>query len=369
VKSFRGCFHDIDTISVFNSGFAEASTSYDAANGGLVLEVSSSETPNSRQDHSSSRTTYSESTYGESNNYPFEDSDESDSDEDAAYDPISHNRPVSQPADQRRELISDSSTVVGPRVTAGSWDGNADQSDYGSTIRANTSAGVEDEEMELSDVRHFHTPVTETASRGGPSSLSHRSSYTDLGDEALSSSMDVETRRKEDLATAGIDIEQDVVPGPKKTKVIVPDVAYTTYRAFLYYVSYVCPCICPLDIHIFFVQLYTDSIVFAPLSSNFLQTKGRQASPPPIFPTTQGAVQGDMIAQLLAAREREKEKALMSGVVGGAKSRKDWIREWMASNPGRPSPCSAKAIYRLADSEHNAPFVGTLLICFPFRRT
>ena len=32
-------------------------------------------------------------------------------------------------------------------------------------------------------------------------------------------------------------------------------------------------------------------------------------------------------------------------------SRAEWIREWMESNPGRPAPCSAKAMYRVADSE------------------
>lgn len=33
----------------------------------------------------------------------------------------------------------------------------------------------------------------------------------------------------------------------------------------------------------------------------------------------------------------------------GPKSRKEWIAEWEASNLGRPRPCSAKAVYRLAD--------------------
>lgn len=33
------------------------------------------------------------------------------------------------------------------------------------------------------------------------------------------------------------------------------------------------------------------------------------------------------------------------------RSRREWVRAWMAANPGRPAPCSAKACYRLADSE------------------
>jgi len=31
------------------------------------------------------------------------------------------------------------------------------------------------------------------------------------------------------------------------------------------------------------------------------------------------------------------------------RSRKEWIQSWVAANPGRPRPCSAKACYRLAD--------------------
>lgn len=32
-------------------------------------------------------------------------------------------------------------------------------------------------------------------------------------------------------------------------------------------------------------------------------------------------------------------------------SRSEWIRDWMAANPGRPAPCSAKSMYRIADSK------------------
>jgi hypothetical protein len=39
-----------------------------------------------------------------------------------------------------------------------------------------------------------------------------------------------------------------------------------------------------------------------------------------------------------------------------ASSRAEWIREWMESNPGRPAPCSAKAMYRVADSELDSFF-------------
>lgn len=34
-------------------------------------------------------------------------------------------------------------------------------------------------------------------------------------------------------------------------------------------------------------------------------------------------------------------------------SRAAWISEWMKMYPNRPAPCSAKSIYRLADSPPN----------------
>ena len=35
----------------------------------------------------------------------------------------------------------------------------------------------------------------------------------------------------------------------------------------------------------------------------------------------------------------------------GPKTRKEWLKEWETNNCGRVLPCSAKAVYRLADSE------------------
>lgn len=34
----------------------------------------------------------------------------------------------------------------------------------------------------------------------------------------------------------------------------------------------------------------------------------------------------------------------------GESTRRAWLKTWELSNPGRPRPCSAKAVYRLADS-------------------
>ena len=43
----------------------------------------------------------------------------------------------------------------------------------------------------------------------------------------------------------------------------------------------------------------------------------------------------------------------LGGEIVGSSTRKEWIRDWERSNPGRVRPCSAKAVYRLADSKRN----------------
>ncbi|OCH91934.1 hypothetical protein OBBRIDRAFT_870806 [Obba rivulosa] len=94
-----------------------------------------------------------------------------------------------------------------------------------------------------------------------------------------------------------------LVPGPRKTRVLVRDVPYATYRAVLYYI-------------------YTDAITFAPLASSF----GHATSP-----ESDGTTD---------TRPR---------------SRKEWLAQWeerhaLADAPRhKPKPCSAKAVYRLAD--------------------
>lgn len=118
--------------------------------------------------------------------------------------------------------------------------------------------------------------------------------------------------------------------------VVIKDVAYNTYRALLYYVRTVpVPEACILTPC---QQLYTDNIVFAPLASSFNSSRLAMSSltrPSPSSPSTE--------APPAAAKK---------GVyTDSATSRKDWIKEWMKHNQGRPAPCSAKAIYREADRE------------------
>jgi len=111
----------------------------------------------------------------------------------------------------------------------------------------------------------------------------------------------------------------ELASGSKMT-VVVKDVAYTTYLGLLYYI-------------------YTDTIVFAPLSSSFISARDdTPASPMSTLPSTPAEPQGHMIAS--------KRNAMPEFT---AASRRGWIKEWMRNNPGRPAPCSPKAAYRLAD--------------------
>ena len=57
---------------------------------------------------------------------------------------------------------------------------------------------------------------------------------------------------------------------------------------------------------------------------------------------TIGGTGGRPKSQLVSALDGNKSQPT---------SRAEWIREWGLANPGRPLPCSAKAVYRLADSE------------------
>ncbi|KAB5589115.1 hypothetical protein CTheo_7444 [Ceratobasidium theobromae] len=113
-----------------------------------------------------------------------------------------------------------------------------------------------------------------------------------------------------------------VIAGPPKVPVVVRDVAYVTYKAFLYY-------------------LYTDTIVFAPLKSQFMLSS----------PSTSSFSQ----ATLHLPTSSDGAPMHSPGIGAGPRTesagggRRGWLRDWEANNPDRPSPCSAKAIYRLAD--------------------
>lgn len=116
--------------------------------------------------------------------------------------------------------------------------------------------------------------------------------------------------------------EQNSFSGPKKMRVVINDFAYSTYKAVLYY-------------------LYTDVIVFAPLSSSFISTPSKRNVP--FMLASQNPSDGQ---PTLAEGHKSSQ---VDSFVAMPRTRKDWIQRWHQAHPHRPAPCSAKAVYRLAD--------------------
>jgi len=139
------------------------------------------------------------------------------------------------------------------------------------------------------------------------------------------------------------------VAGPKKMRVFIRDVAYATYKAVLYYVSVIWGVFGTTMTYS--LQIYTDVVVFAPISSSFISTAQKRS--PTIMSTAQAP--SDSQSNLLDVPKAGSSTETPT-------SRREWIRKWQQSHPGRPSPCSAKAVYRLADSES----ITRLFYCFRY---
>ncbi|KAG1715720.1 hypothetical protein ID866_1436 [Astraeus odoratus] len=155
-----------------------------------------------------------------------------------------------------------------------------------------------------------HGATLEDESRNVEAKLSHPSSPRNPGTPFRSD--------QEQVQAAGPPEKEETI-GPKKMRVVIKDVAYATYKAVLYYI-------------------YTDVIVFAPLSSSF----------------TTSAPQRGRAAAISTHVPSESQSSLVDGqkaavYVENPTSRREWIRRWQQNHPAQPAPCSAKAVYRLAD--------------------
>ncbi|KAH6912805.1 hypothetical protein BKA70DRAFT_1397844 [Coprinopsis sp. MPI-PUGE-AT-0042] len=129
-----------------------------------------------------------------------------------------------------------------------------------------------------------------------------------------------EAKGKDELGIPSIQAPSKV-PGPAKTVIEVKDVAYRTYKSILYW-------------------LYTDHIVFAPLSSSFNKPQHYfSGDVTQSLPTTPAATADGTSNQPGAGLRGSDLPA----------TREAWIAEWTREFPGRPEPCSAKAVYRVAD--------------------
>ncbi|KAF9778754.1 hypothetical protein BJ322DRAFT_1092448 [Thelephora terrestris] len=126
-------------------------------------------------------------------------------------------------------------------------------------------------------------------------------------------------RRTTGTATLSTGPPADKFPPRPMTRVVVRDASYSAYRSVLYYI-------------------YTDNIIFAPLSSSFINHSTSDQS---------------MLANAAGPSESSSNvrasQSVDSAVISGVKSRREWIKVWEGCHPGQPSPCSAKAVYRLAD--------------------
>ena len=109
------------------------------------------------------------------------------------------------------------------------------------------------------------------------------------------------------------------VAGPTKTRIVIRDAAFRTWYALIYY-------------------LYTDVIVFAPLASSFINKPDNATS-----------------SAASTTRSRQVADQTDNQILKGIKGRREWLETWITEMEVRtegmqePVPCSAKAIYRLAD--------------------
>ncbi|KAH9925561.1 uncharacterized protein B0H18DRAFT_1008984 [Fomitopsis serialis] len=226
----------------------------------------------------------------------FEDSDDEDDNEDAMVVDTDNDRTAANsttfPAPAAGRPVSVESI---PSEMLGSW--LSDTAEFGQPQQ-----GKEPNAGEVRNVRpklsHPSTP------RSVPSSLERDIRDSDLAPTPLA-------------------------PGPTKTQVIIRDAAYATYRAVLYYI-------------------YTDTIAFAPLSSTFLASAATTPNAVALVPATpMSESQAPAFSQRPNHQQAENSTSIGSTT---PRSRREWIAQWERNNDtGRPRPCSAKAVYRLAD--------------------
>lgn len=109
--------------------------------------------------------------------------------------------------------------------------------------------------------------------------------------------------------------------GPRKTTIAIGDASYPTFYALLYYVSLLSGV--SVSLAHASLQLYTNQITFAPLTSSFASTSGVTAT--------------------------LSDSTSSPTFLSPTRLRKNWIASWVRSHPGRPEPASAKSIFVLSD--------------------
>lgn len=116
----------------------------------------------------------------------------------------------------------------------------------------------------------------------------------------------------------------------KRRKVVVPDSAYPTFKALLFF-------------------LYTDTVEFAPLTSSYLPSNVAGDAEADDVSTSGYSALGAASTSRALMHNRESSGAFADELQKAHQKRKQAIESYVRRNPGRPTPCSAKAMYKLAD--------------------
>lgn len=240
--------------------------------------------------------------------YSYDSDFDDESDEEVDEDSV--DGAESAPSEVQTEIVETiEGSTVAPSVT------EQDQNSTGSGEAFETAKGVED-------------GADETAAGATPTLTTNWSSVN-ISDSNLASDISIISRPQSQEQT--IDPAQPVqpLPGPPKVRIEVKDVAYRTYLSMLHY-------------------LYTDNVYFAPLTSNFLKETDNRA--PVVAPMTPVPASGSSVifeSSATVVGLKSPAHKMQAAIT----SRKEWLRVWHTNNSNlqEVGPCSAKAMYQLAD--------------------
>lgn len=324
--------------SMFNSGFSETSASMISSNMGVHSPVASDAETTSGFDH-----LHEDSDLDEEAAEAAASLDIADEDDDGGEEDMFESEEFRTPLDEHSHLHK--SPVLHRKPSIGAGGGSALMVTTNEAEPTDAMMEDQDRDQEVASDRDAREDASPTRSMTLGESSSRLGLRDVMRDESPGTVI-VRSMRSE---------RSPPVPGPPKVRVVVNDVAYTTYRAVLYY-------------------LYTDTIVFAPLASSFLHKTKRHlrsqsqrvTADLPVDNQRDGEESMSSVRPTLSRRttamhsqsHANASEGMNSGsgagqaqaaATGHPTTRAQWIKNWAVDYPGRPVPCSAKAVYRLAD--------------------
>ncbi|PWN44228.1 hypothetical protein IE81DRAFT_321630 [Ceraceosorus guamensis] len=169
---------------------------------------------------------------------------------------------------------------------------------------AASERGREQHDSEAQNPGRSHVPSRTSSARGSPRP-SPRKGVTRDRKESVNPVTSPRSKRR---ACA----KAPAPNGRKRRKVVVGDSAYSTFKALLFF-------------------LYTDAVEFAPLTSSFLVAEVSDDT----------STDGNLVRPASSLFLQEMNRA--------HQRRQAVIDTYCAEHPDKPAPCSAKAMYKLAD--------------------